>query len=66
MMVGRQSPGVPPNPIRIRFVVVSADVDEYRAKHRSLLDAMRRIETSFIMPAPVGDGGLSIGPLQIR
>eukprot|EP00271_Cylindrocystis_brebissonii_P013393 TRINITY_DN33185_c0_g1_i1.p1 TRINITY_DN33185_c0_g1~~TRINITY_DN33185_c0_g1_i1.p1 ORF type:complete len:355 (-),score=43.63 TRINITY_DN33185_c0_g1_i1:905-1969(-) len=41
------------------------DTNAYREKHRGLLDAMRLVETSFIMPAPVGDDGLSIGPLQI-
>jgi hypothetical protein len=42
------------------------DIDNYREKHRMLLNALRHVETSFIMPAPRGDGGLSIGPLQIR
>jgi hypothetical protein len=32
---------------------------------RHLLKAMRWVETSNRMPAPVGDGGKSIGPLQI-
>ena len=32
---------------------------------RHLLKAMRFVETSNRMPAPVGDGGKSIGPLQI-
>lgn len=41
------------------------DIDEYRKKHRILLNALREVESSFIMPAPTGDGGLSIGPLQI-
>ena len=43
-----------------------ADIDNYREKHRLLLNALRHVESSFIMPAPIGDGGLSIGPLQIR
>jgi len=42
------------------------DIDNYREKHRLLLNALRHVESSFIMPAPIGDGGLSIGPLQIR
>ena len=43
------------------------DVEYYRscARTRPLLDALRMVETSNIMPAPVGDGGASIGPLQI-
>jgi len=41
------------------------DMDEYRKKHRILLNALRDVESSFMMPAPTGDGGLSIGPLQI-
>lgn len=41
------------------------DIDKYREKHRLLLNALRHVETSFIMPAPTGDDGLSIGPLQI-
>ncbi|CAK9190584.1 unnamed protein product [Sphagnum troendelagicum] len=41
------------------------EIDNYREKHRMLLNALRHVETSFIMPAPRGDGGLSIGPLQI-
>ncbi|GBG65517.1 hypothetical protein CBR_g51112 [Chara braunii] len=42
------------------------DVEEYRQSHRIFLDALRLVETSNIMPAPKGDDGLSIGPLQIR
>eukprot|EP00899_Mesostigma_viride_P005419 jgi/Mesvir1/14879/Mv05488-RA.1 len=41
------------------------NVDDYREAHRDLLDALRMVETSFQMPAPDGDDGLSIGPLQI-
>ncbi|KAJ7568195.1 hypothetical protein O6H91_01G022700 [Diphasiastrum complanatum] len=41
------------------------DIDKYREKHRLLLNAIRHVETSFIFPAPTGDGGSSIGPLQI-
>lgn len=41
------------------------DIDNYREKHRLLLNALRHVESSFLMPAPIGDGGLSIGPLQI-
>ncbi|CAI5469113.1 unnamed protein product [Closterium sp. Yama58-4] len=41
------------------------NIDSYRKRYRVLLDAMRYVETSFIEPAPVGDDGLSIGPLQI-
>ncbi|XP_024375858.1 uncharacterized protein [Physcomitrium patens] len=41
------------------------DIDNYREKHRLLLNALRHVESSFIMPAPIGDNGLSIGPLQI-
>ncbi|XP_024520083.1 uncharacterized protein LOC9662026 isoform X1 [Selaginella moellendorffii] len=41
------------------------DVDEYRQRHRLLLDAMRDVESSSMVPAPIGDGGRSIGPLQI-
>eukprot|EP00897_Mesotaenium_endlicherianum_P005139 jgi/Mesen1/4653/ME000241S03693 len=40
-------------------------MEVYREKHRVFLDALRWVETSHIMPAPVGDEGLSIGPLQI-
>lgn len=46
--------------------VGGADLNVYRHRLRVLLDAMRYVETSFIMPAPSGDNGLSIGPLQIR
>lgn len=42
------------------------DIDEYRLKYRTLLNGLRQVETSFMMPAPTGDGGDSIGPLQIR
>ena len=42
------------------------DIDKYREKHRLLLNALRHVETSFIMPASAGDDSLSIGPLQIR
>ncbi|BBN14129.1 hypothetical protein MPTK1_6g09090 [Marchantia polymorpha subsp. ruderalis] len=41
------------------------DIDEYRHNYRVLLNGLRDVETSFIMPAPTGDGGMSIGPLQI-
>ena len=44
---------------------LSADVDTLRWQFRHLLEAMRWVETSHIMPAPVGDNGMSIGPLQI-
>ena len=47
-------------------MIFFADIDTYREKHRLLLNALRHVETSFIMPAPTGDDGLSIGPLQIR
>lgn len=48
------------------YSFIVADIDNYREKHRILLNALRHVESSFIMPAPIGDGGLSIGPLQIR
>eukprot|EP00245_Coleochaete_scutata_P005105 TRINITY_DN18398_c0_g1_i1.p1 TRINITY_DN18398_c0_g1~~TRINITY_DN18398_c0_g1_i1.p1 ORF type:complete len:345 (-),score=69.11 TRINITY_DN18398_c0_g1_i1:389-1423(-) len=41
------------------------DIDEYRKTHRSFLNALRYVESSNILPAPKGDGGMSIGPLQI-
>ena len=55
-----------PNQQPTALHLCGTDIEEYRIKHRGLLDAMRLVETSFIMPAPVGDDGLSIGPLQIR
>ncbi|KAL2620765.1 hypothetical protein R1flu_000970 [Riccia fluitans] len=41
------------------------DVDEYRCNYRMLLNGLREVESSFAMPAPKGDDGMSIGPLQI-
>eukprot|EP00898_Chlorokybus_atmophyticus_P009104 jgi/Chlat1/9195/Chrsp97S08462 len=43
----------------------TSDIDKYREEHRELLKALRYIETSNIYPAPDGDDGFSIGPLQI-
>lgn len=57
--------GVSPNAHFFDVFPPEKNVDHYREKHRGLLDGMRLVETSFIMPAPVGDDGLSIGPLQI-
>ena len=45
---------------------VTCDVDEYRGRYQGLLAALRRVETGNALPAPAGDGGMSIGPLQIQ
>ena len=47
-------------------MIYFADIDTYMEKHMLLLNALRHVETGLIMPAPTGDDGLSIGPLQIR
>ncbi|CAI7875221.1 unnamed protein product [Closterium sp. NIES-53] len=62
----QHSPLVFPTPPPFLPPITSpSDIDSYRKRYRVLLDAMRYVETSFIEPAPVGDDGLSIGPLQI-
>ena len=45
---------------------VTSGVDEYRGRYRGLLAALRSVETGNALPAPAGDGGMSIGPLQIQ